>query len=400
MPERSLVVVGASLAGLRAVETARRLGFDGRITLVGAEEHLPYDRPPLSKAFLTGEPAQVPALCTLEALQHDLAVDLRLGAPATELDATGRRVRVADEWIGYDGLVVATGVHARTIPEFHGIAGVHALRTIEDAEAIRSAMSTGARVVVLGAGFIGSEVASSARAKGSQVTVVEAGTTPLGRAVGPEMGRTLSQIHRDHGTDLRCATKIEAVEGAGRVERVRLSDGRTVECDLLVLGVGAVPNTDWLRTSGLTLSDGLLCAADLAAGAPGVYGAGDVARWPNHLLSYQPMRLEHWTNAAEQGGHAVRSWLSPDSAKPFLTVPYFWSDWYGSRVQFVGASDGDEILVAHGSPEQRRFVALYRKKHRLIGALAVNRPALVMKYRGLIAKAADWSTALEFARQH
>jgi NADPH-dependent 2,4-dienoyl-CoA reductase/sulfur reductase-like enzyme len=400
MPERSLVVVGASLAGLRAVQTARRLGFDGRITLVGAEGHLPYDRPPLSKAFLTGGPAQVPALCTPELLRDDLAVDLRLGAPATELDAAGRRVRVAGGWIGYDGLVVATGVHARTIPEFEGIAGVHALRTIEDAEAIRSAMSRGARVVVLGAGFIGSEVASSARSRGLPVTVVEAGTTPLGRAVGPEMGRTLSQIHRDHGTDLRCATKIEAVEGAGRVERVRLSDGETLECDLLVLGVGAVPATGWLRTSGLTLSDGLLCAADLAAGAPGVYGAGDVVRWPNDVVPGRQMRLEHWTNAAEQGAHAVRSWLSPGSAKPFRTVPYFWSDWYGTRVQFVGGSDADEVVVVHGAPQERRFVALYRKQDRLVGALAVNRPALIMKYRGLIADAAAWSTALEFARLH
>jgi NADPH-dependent 2,4-dienoyl-CoA reductase/sulfur reductase-like enzyme len=395
-----LVVVGASLAGLRAVEAARRQGFTGPVTLVGAEEHLPYDRPPLSKAYLDTAPAPEVVFREEQHLRQDLDVDLVLGAPADAVDTAARTVSVGDRELRYDALVIATGATARTLPGAEGISGVHTLRTLDDAVAVRAALDAGARTVVVGAGFIGSEVASGARKRGLPVTIVEAAPTPLVRAIGEEMGSAIAGLHHREGTDLRCGVAVARIEARdGTVCRVHLSDGTVLDADLVVAGIGADPATGWLADSGLDLDNGVVCDATLAAtGATGVYAAGDVVRWHNALFD-QVMRIEHWTSAAEQGAAAARNALDPAGAKPYSTVPYFWSDWYAHRIQFVGVPGADEVHVVSGSADGDRFVALYRRGDRLTGALTLNGQAVVMKYRNLIAKQAGWSDALAFAEQ-
>jgi NADPH-dependent 2,4-dienoyl-CoA reductase/sulfur reductase-like enzyme/ferredoxin len=394
-----LVVVGASLAGLRAVESARRAGFAGVITLVGAEEHLPYDRPPLSKEFLTA--VEAPAATTLRAesvLRDELQVHLRLGSPATALDPAGRTVWVGNEPLHYTALVIATGATPRSLPGTEGLTGVHTLRTIDDARQIRAALDTGARTVVVGAGFIGSEIASSARQRGSTVTVVEAMPTPLARPVGEQMGAVLASLHERNGTTLRVGVGVDAIEGDGRVEAVRLADGSRIEADLVIVGVGVSPNTDWLAESGLELGNGIECDKTLQTSSPGVYAAGDIASWPNPLFDTR-MRLEHWTIAAEQGGAAARNAIDPTNPAAFETVPYFWSDWYGKRIQFVGVAAGaEEIELVAGDLDGDTFLVLYRRGDRLVGVLGLEQRAAVMKYRMLIGKAATWSEAQEFAK--
>jgi NADPH-dependent 2,4-dienoyl-CoA reductase/sulfur reductase-like enzyme len=399
-----LVVVGASLAGLRAVEAVRRDGFDGAVTLVGAEEHLPYDRPPLSKEYLAADESPDPRYREEDTFAGDLDVELLLGAPASALDTATRTVRVGDRTVSYDGLVIATGAHARTLPGTEGIAGVHTVRTLDDAIALRAALRGGAsRLTVVGAGFIGSEVASVGRKLGLEVTILEALETPLARAVGERMGRALTHLHRRRGTEVRTGVAVdEVVAEDGRVRAVRLADGSTVDTDVLVVGIGARPATDWLEGSGLTIDDGVVADETLAA-APGVYVAGDVARWPNALFSDVAggtMRLEHWTSAAEQGGRAARHAVDPANATPYETVPYFWSDWYDGRVQFVGIAAGDHVeVVAGDDAEGGPFTAIYRAGGRIVGALAVDMPAEVMKYRRLIGKRQSWDDALELAEQ-
>jgi NADPH-dependent 2,4-dienoyl-CoA reductase/sulfur reductase-like enzyme len=411
-----LVVVGASLAGLRAVEAVRRDGFDGDVTLVGAEEHLPYDRPPLSKEYLSADESPDPRYREEETFAGDLDVELVLGTAASALDTAARTVTVGDRTLSYDGLVIATGAHARTLPGTEGLAGVHTVRTLDDAIALRAALREGSpRVTVVGAGFIGSEVASVARKLGLEVTILEALETPLARAVGERMGRALTHLHRRHGTEVRTGVAVDEVlteeggaaersspGGRGRVRGVRLGDGTEVATDVLVVGIGARPATDWLEGSGLTIDDGVVADETLAA-ADGVYVAGDIARWPNALFSdVAPgtMRLEHWTSAADQGGRAARHAVEPAAAKAYETVPYFWSDWYSGRVQFVGIAAGDHIeVVAGDDAEGGPFTAIYRAADRIVGALAVDMPAEVMKYRRLIGARKGWDEALQLAEQ-
>lgn len=405
MPDaRRLVVVGASLAGLRAVEAARKTGFDGPITLIGAEEHLPYDRPPLSKAFLgaadeEGNLAEVPWFRAEETMRDELGVDVRLGQPATALDTERRVVTVGEEQIPYDALVIATGAYARTIPGTDGLDGVYPLRTLDDSLAVREKLEAGARTVVIGAGFIGSEVASTARKRGLDATIIEALPTPLVRATGTEMGAAIASLHDLNGTTLRCGVGVSAIEGEGRVERVVLADGSVVEADLVVVGIGVIPSVDWLAGSGLNIDNGIVCDENLWTGVPGVYAAGDVANWFNPTLG-ERQRMENWTAAAEQGAAAARNALDPQNAKPYGTVPYFWSDWYDVRIQFVGSPDAEEVRLVDGDPaEGGRWVALYRRGDRLIGALAVNGQTEIMKYRVQIMKGGSWDEALVFAEK-
>ncbi|WP_203336972.1 NAD(P)/FAD-dependent oxidoreductase [Nocardioides limicola] len=389
-----LVVVGASLAGLRAVEAARRDGFTGEIVLVGDEPHLPYDRPPLSKAFLEDDSAPEP---TYQPPSHfaDLDVDLRLGTRATALDPVARLVATAGGEIRYDQLVIATGSTARTLPGLEGLPGVHVLRTLDDARGLRQALDLAGRVVVVGAGFIGSEVASSARKRGLSVTVLEAAQVPLERALGPEMGGAVSALHAANGTDLRCGVGVQGIHQGSTGLRVEATDGSSFDADLVVVGVGADPATEWLEGSGLELKDGIVCDATLSAGFPGVYAAGDVARWFNRDFDVE-MRLEHWTSAAEQGAIAARNAVT-GACGEYRTVPYFWSDWYDRRIQFVGVPTADHVTVVTGDPAEGRFVALFRSGSRLAGALCVGYPAHTMKYRRLIGAAASWEDGLAFA---
>ena len=392
-----LVVVGASLAGMRAVGAARRSGFAGRISLVGAEPHLPYDRPPLSKAYLEADhEPEPPYLCDAEDHATHPRTDVLLGVPATALDTRSRLIEVGHREIHYDKVVIATGSVARKPLLAEGLRGVHVLRTIDDAVAIRRGLAAARSVVVVGAGFVGAEVASSARTRGCEVTIVEAAPAPLARALGAEMGVRCGTLHEANGTTLRCGVTVTAIEGRER-RHVRLSDGSSVTADLVVVGVGADPATDWLARTDLELDNGVVCDEMLATSEPGVYAAGDVARWRNGWLD-ELMRREHWTTAAEQGEAAARNAVAPERAKPYTSVPYVWTDWYGVRIQFLGVCDGDETRVVSGSPEEHRFVALYRRGDRLAGVLAMDEQAEVMKYRRLLRSRARWTDALAFAQ--
>ncbi len=401
MSIQTLVVVGASLAGLRAVEAARKDGFEGNVVLVGAERHLPYDRPPLSKAFL-GEtqdavPAEIPYFRSESVLRDELGVDLRLGQPASSIDLKRRSIVVGSGELDYDALVIATGAHPRPLPNVPDLAGVHSLRNVEDALAVRDAMDAGARIVVIGAGFIGSEVAASGRKRGLDVTIVEALPTPLVRATGTAMGMALARLHERNGTKLACGSGVRSIEGRGRVEKVVLDNGQTIPADLVVIGIGVTPTVDWLGGCGLAIDNGVVCDENLWTGVPGVYAAGDVANWINPTMG-ERQRMENWTAAAEQGAAAARNALNGDHPKPYGTVPYSWSDWYDERIQFVGSPQADEVQVVHGDPrEDRRWIALYRRNERLIGALTVNGQTEIMKYRGLIGRSADWEEGLAFA---
>ena len=404
MSAEHLVVVGASLAGLRAVEAARNAGFRGKITLIGAEEHLPYDRPPLSKAFLDVNPegAAGSPFRSEEYFQDQLDVRLVLGRPATALHTDTKSVTVgfgaSAEDINYDILIIATGANPRRFPGAEKLDGVHALRTLDDAQAIRKALDSNARTVIIGAGFIGSEIASGARKRGLHPVVLEALPTPLVRAIGQEMGEWISSLHAANGTDLRCGIGVASIEGDGKVERVVMADGSVIPADLVVVGMGTVPAVSWLEGSGLTLDNGVVCDASLYTGVEGVYAAGDVARWLNPAYG-RLMRIEHWSSAAEQGAAAARNAVNPAAARPYATVPYFWSDLYDVRVQFVGVNQADEITVVDGSMDQKRATALYREGDRLVGALTVNGQTEIMKYRNLIAKEASWGEALAFAEK-
>ncbi|MDQ3945254.1 MAG: FAD-dependent oxidoreductase [Actinomycetota bacterium] len=400
-----IVVVGASLAGLSALEALRGAGYEGELVAVGAESALPYDRPPLSKQVLQGtwDPEQANLR---DAAHYDpLGIDWHLGRRAASLDLE-RRVVVLDdgEPLAFDGLVIATGATPRTLPDSSGtprapgtppLAGVFVLRTLEDCLALRKELESGPRVCVVGGGFIGAEVAASCRARGLEVAVLEALPAPLARAFPAEMGAACAALHRDHGVDLRTSVGVEGVEGSGRVERVLLAGGGSVEADVVVVGVGVVPETGWLESSGLELRNGVVCDETCATAAPGVVAAGDIARWPNRLFG-EEMRIEHWSNAVEQGAAAAQRLLTSDeAAEPFAPVPYFWSDQYDTKIQFLGrAAPDDEVAVVDGSLEDGRFVAVFGRAGRLVGALAFNRPRQLMAYRRLIAGVTSWDDAL------
>ena len=396
---KSVTIVGASLAGMRAAETLRREGFDGTVTVVGDESDAPYDRPPLSKQVLAGEwePERI-ALYDSEALA-DLSLTWRLGARAVDFEAASRTVALASgERLAADGVVIATGARTRTLRGTEDLAGVYTLRTLADSLAIRSEFdATPGRVVVVGAGFIGAEVAATARVRGLDVTMVEMAETPLERVLGAEVGQVCADVHADHSVDLRLGVGVEAITGTDRVEQVVLSDGTRLDADVVVVGVGVIPNTEWLEGSGLQIDNGVVCDETCLA-APGVVAAGDVARWPNRLFE-QSMRVEHWDNAIEQGMAAAKRLLAGETAEPFAPVPWFWSDQYDRKIQLAGRSGpDDEVVVVTGSLEERRFAAIYGRAGRIMAVLGFNRPRQVMQYRRLIARGASWDEALEFAR--
>jgi NADPH-dependent 2,4-dienoyl-CoA reductase/sulfur reductase-like enzyme len=393
---QSIAVVGASLAGVRAAEALREEGFDGSLTIVGDDAARPYDRPPLSKHVLSGE--WDPARIRLPAAAPDAALDAewRLGVAATGLDLHERRIALSDGGsVAFDGLVIATGAAARRLPIGDGLAGVHVLRTLADCIALRADLEAGPqRVAVIGAGFIGGEVAATCRGRGLAVTVIEALPVPLGRILGDELGTMVGDLHRDHGVDLRLGVGVADIRGTDRVEAVELADGSVVEADVVVVGVGVAPNTGWLDGSGLTVDNGVVCDVTCLA-APGVVAAGDVARWPNPLFD-EVMRVEHWDNAIEQGAHAARTLLAGEGGgRPYAPVPWFWSDQYDRKLQLAGRPrPDDEMVVVQGSIEERRFLALYGRAGKVVGVVGMNRPAPVMRYRARIAEGLGWNEAL------
>jgi NADPH-dependent 2,4-dienoyl-CoA reductase/sulfur reductase-like enzyme len=301
--------------------------------------------------------------------------------------------------MAFDALLVATGSSPRRLPNTPELDGLYTLRTLEDSLALRREFERGPRVVVVGAGFIGAEVASTARERGLDVTMIEALPVPLGRVLGDEMGALCGAIHRDHGVDLRLGVGVEGFDGHERVERVRLSDGSSVEADVVIVGVGVAPNTAWLDGSGLTIDNGVVCDATCLA-APGVSAAGDVARWPNHRFD-EVARVEHWDHAIEMGAHAARRLLQSDAeATAFTPVPFFWSDQYDRKIQLAGRPRPDDVVhIATGTLEERRFAALYGRAGKLVAVLGINRPRHVAQYRQLIVDGASFDDALAFSRQ-
>jgi NADPH-dependent 2,4-dienoyl-CoA reductase/sulfur reductase-like enzyme len=390
-----IVIVGASLAGLRAAETLRARGFDGELTLIGDEPHRPYDRPPLSKQLLQGSVEPDDTLFRKKDGYGPLSLDMRLGVRATSVDLRGKRITLADGTSAhYDRLVIATGARARTLPGIAPRPNLLVLRTLDDAVALRQELLNASRVVIVGAGFIGLEVAASCRARGLNVTVTEPVRLPLFSILPPALCEMVAGMHRDHGVDLRTAVTVTEVVGESRVSGVALSDGSSIPADVVVVGIGVVPNTEWLASSGLTLDNGIVCDGTGQA-APGVYAAGDVARVENRWYGDSP-RIEHWTNAVEQGVHAAENVLAgPEGSTSFSSVPYFWSDQYDRRIQFVGHARGhDEMVIVDGSIEERRLTALFRRGDRLAACLAVNQPRSMITYRRLLAANTPWEAAL------
>ena len=374
-------MVGASLAGLSAARSLRKQGYDGRLLVIGDEIHRPYDRPPLSKEFLAGTIGE--ADLVLEADDEDLQAQWLLGARATGLDRMHRAVRLADgREVRADGVVIATGAAARSLPGADGLAGVHTLRTLDDARALRDELARGGRLVVIGGGFIGAEVASTAYALGLEVTVVEAAPTPLAGPLGETVGGIVSALHADHGVRLLCGVGVKGLSGEREVEAVLLEDGRTLPADIVVVGVGARPCVEWLEGSGIELDNGVKCGADGRTGLAGVVAVGDCANW------YDPRagahrRVEHWTGARERPDAAVATLLAGGAVEPGVPrPPYFWSDQYGVKIQFAGhAAGADSVTIEEGAADDRNVLVVYRRAGRPVAVLGMNQPRLFMRWR-------------------
>ncbi|WP_079079431.1 NAD(P)/FAD-dependent oxidoreductase [Streptomyces sp. DSM 15324] len=384
---RTVAVVGASLAGLSAVRALRKQGYDGRLVVIGDEPHRPYDRPPLSKEFLAGTLGE--ADLALETDGEDLGAEWLLGVRATGLDRTERAVRLADgRELKADGIVLATGAAARTLPGAEGLAGVHTLRTLDDARALRDALAAGGSLVVIGGGFIGAEVASTAHTLGLDVTVIEAAPTPLAGPLGAEMGTVVSGLHTDHGVRLLCGVGVKGLSGESRVDGVLLEDGRSIPADIVVVGVGARPSVDWLDGSGIALDNGVKCGADGRTSLASVVAVGDCANW------YDPRagahrRVEHWTGARERPDAAIATLLAGGAVEPGVPKPpYFWSDQYGVKIQFAGhAAGADTVTVEQGTAGDRDVLAVYRRAGTPVAVLGMNQPRLFTRWRKQLAAA-------------
>ncbi|MFE3764438.1 NAD(P)/FAD-dependent oxidoreductase [Streptomyces sp. NPDC059104] len=400
--EGRIVVVGASLAGLRAAETMREKGFTGSLTMIGDEPYEPYDRPPLSKQVLLGRAG--PEHTALPR-RRDIGAEWRLGVPATGLDMAARRVRLGDgNEVEYDRLLIATGVRARPWPQADEAAldGVFVLRTRDDAAALEQKLAAGPRrVLVIGAGFTGSEIASACRERGLPVTVAERGAAPLVGALGGVIGEVAAEMHREHGVDLRTGIMVTGLEGdaTGRVRAAHLSDGTTLEADVVVVSLGAMRNTEWLAGSGLGAGPrGIACDAGCRAFdirgivTDDIYVAGDVARSPHALFGYQFLSLEHWGNAVAQAETAAHNMLSESAdRRPHLWVPAFWSSQFGVNIKSVGVpSMGTEILIAQGSRGERRFTGVYGYQGRVIGAVTFDQSRWLQFYERLIEETAPF----------
>jgi phthalate 3,4-dioxygenase ferredoxin reductase subunit len=394
---RTVVVVGSSIGGVRTAQALRSEGFDGRVVLVGEESQLPYDKPPLSKQFLTGQwDADRVLLLTPEKAAKD-EIELRLGSPAIRLDVASRTVLLADGTsLEYDSAVIATGASARPSP-WRPESGVHVVRTLEDSRRLHARLMDGGPVVVVGGGFIGAEVAGSARGLGHEVTVIDPLPTPIGRVVGPEIGRFFTELHHRHGVATRFGVGVEAIDGAAGNLRVRLTDGSQLQAATVVVGIGAVPNDGWLADSGLPLDNGVLCDQySRALDAPDVFAVGDVARWfhPGHR---EYVRVEHWTNAVEQGVCAAHNIAHPDDLRAYHPVEYVWSDQYDWKAQIVGRPNHGtrHEIVGTLSGESPRAAVLYTDETgRLWGAVTVNWPKALVQCRRLVTDGATFDDAL------
>jgi NADPH-dependent 2,4-dienoyl-CoA reductase/sulfur reductase-like enzyme len=323
-----------------------------------------------------------------------------LGEPATSLDVRRQVVTVCDDQIQYEGLIIATGATARKLPKSNAIEGVHVLRTVDDALAIRKRLVPGASVVIVGAGFVGSEVAAAATNRGCDVTIVEAAAAPLIRGLGVEMGAACGDLHQAHAVNLRLGVGVASIIGRDEVEGVELTDGTQLLADLVVIGIGAVPNTEWLAGSGLKIDDGVVCDGTMSTGVPGIYAVGDVAKAPNAWLGPSPVRVEHWTAATEQAMLVAGNLLHPERSSVYDSVPFVWSDQYNDRIQVAGDTDSSEhVEVLIGSVDEQAFVTGYRRDGALAGVMALNSIRPFVQYRRLLIGHGSWDDALTLAEE-
>ena len=377
MTGNGIVIVGGGLASQRAIETLRARGYDGRVQLVCGEVELPYDRPPLSKGLLAGEVAEEEIAFRPVRWYADQRVELVFGQ-ATQLDGSRRTVRLEDgSELAYDDLLIATGSAPRTLPALERYSNVHLLRTLADARRLRDELRSGARLAIVGAGFIGQEVACTARHSGAEVTLIEALPAPLGPVLGDRMGRWLMRMHSDQGVDVRLSTRLDSARGNGTVEELQLSDGETIACDAVVVGVGVLPAAGWLEGSGLG-ADGVVTDECGRTWIPHVFAAGDVCRALDPRVGHH-RPSEHWDAAARQGAAAARAMLGEPPQPPALSS--FWSDQYGLRIQYAGYAELSDEATIEGDPGERHFAVVYTRGGRPVGALAVDEPRAFARLR-------------------
>jgi 3-phenylpropionate/trans-cinnamate dioxygenase ferredoxin reductase subunit len=369
--EQTFVIVGAGLAAAKAAETLRAEGFDGRVVLIGDEEHRPYERPPLSKEYLRGEVGREKIFVHDQDFYARGDIELRLGRTAVSLDTSANALALDDgERLRYDRLLLTTGAEPRrlSIPGSE-LDGVLYLRSVEDSDVLRERLDRGGAVVVIGAGWIGAEVAASARQRGLDVTVLDPLAVPLQRVLGREVGAIYRDIHTDHGVRMLLGTSVEAFEGSASVERVRTSDGRTLECDFAVVGIGVRPRTQLAARAGIDIDNGVLVDERLQTSAPGVFAAGDVAN-AHHPFYRERIRVEHWSNALHQGPAAARSMLG--QASTYDRLPYFFSDQYDVGMEYSGYARTWDRVVFRGDPTTREFIAFWLVEDRIVAGMNVN----------------------------
>jgi NADPH-dependent 2,4-dienoyl-CoA reductase/sulfur reductase-like enzyme len=393
----SVAIVGGSLAGLTVAESLRRLGYTGSITMIGEEPHHPYDRPPLSKQVLSGKWEPEKTMLRGSEQIEALGLDLRLGVLATAVDRERRRVTLSDgEEVGYDVLVAATGLRPRWLPMFRDMAGVHVLRTLEDCLGLQADFTPDRRVLVIGAGFLGTEIAATLRDLGATVSLVDVVTEPLTLQLGPELGMLVAELHQSRGVDLRVGVGVaEAASTDGRVSQVTLTDGSRLEVDLVVLAIGTVPATEWLEGTGLDLTGGLVCDTMCRAAAD-VYAVGDVARWPQRETGAL-LRVESRANAVEQAQAAAHNILAgPDAQEEYRPVNFGWTDQYDAKIQIYGhRTPVSQFCLLEGDPADGRFAGAYLHEGRITGVVGWNAVRMLRSYQKLPYTDADPGLGLE-----
>ena len=384
---QTLAIVGASLAGLSAARAARAQGFTGRLVIIGDEPHRPYDRPPLSKDFLLGTVTADDLFLEADADADQLQAEWLLGAEAVSLDATSRTILLKDgRIVQADGIVIATGAKARQLPTLAGLSNVFTLRTLADAQSLAPELVPGSRMAVIGAGFIGAEVASAAASRGMEVTMIDTKPVPFAAQLGTEMGGVVAGLHAANGVELISSAVIEDFySGEGNVTGMRLGCGRYVATDVVVVGIGAEPNTGWLEGSGLQLRGGVVCDAMGRTGLPGIVAVGDCAAWFDESAGAH-RRIEHWTGALERAALAVEALLDPGAAQKPHKPHYFWSDQYGVKLQFAGHSAGyDRLEIEVGDTRTHSCLAVYYRGDDPVAVLGMNQPRLFTKWRRSLA---------------
>lgn len=383
------MIVGGGLAAARTAEQLRRSEYAGPVTIVSDEDHLPYDRPPLSKEVLRGDTDDV----TLKPAEFyaDNDITMLLGAGALGVDTSAQTVRLSDgRDLAYDELVIATGLVPKRIPSFPDLAGIHVLRNVDESLKLRREAGSARRAVVIGAGFIGCEVAASLRALGVEVVLVEPQPAPLASVLGTQIGELVARLHRAEGVDVRCGVGVSEVKGTEAVSAVVLSDGTEVEADLVIVGIGSRPATEWLDGSGIALDNGVVCDAAGRASAPHVWAIGDVASWRDTVGNQ--VRVEHWSNVADQARVLVPALLGQDTS-PVVSVPYFWSDQYDVKIQCLGEPEADDTVHVV-EDDGRKFLAYYERDGVVAGVVGGGMPGKVMKTRAKIAGGAPIADVL------